>query len=360
MALAVLIPCSLSLRVDPPTVWRADRALPPLRPAVMRQTEESDSLSFRTRLREANVDPTLLADLSSLYNVWHPKGRSGGRGNRMDTDFRWGARPKFAASAATPASLPAESLPEVALIGRSNVGKSSLLNALMGQVGAARVSDKPGKTQQLAFFLVGAKKEEFYLVDMPGYGFALAGERDVARWQALCQHYLQKRKMLKLVVVLVDGRTGLKRSDLQMIEYLESCNVKYTIVHTKCDVAGTPKRLAQVIALSQSVTKSATRRLQKPFAYVSSRYGTGVAELRLRIIDTAHGRTPAAPEPKAARADAREGSRGGREKAEYSTWEGGGTLGGRGGGRGSQGGRGEGRGGRGARGARGRGGGRGR
>ena len=151
-----------------------------------------------------------------------------------------------------------------------------------------------------------------------------------------------------------------------MIEYLESCNVKYTIVHTKCDVAGAPKRLAQVIGLSQSMTKGATRRLQKPLAYVSSRYGTGVSELRLRIIDTAHGRTPAAPEPSPARADAREGgSGGGRGRPAYSTWEGGG---GRGGGRGSRGGRaalgrggrGEGRRGRGARGARGQGGGRGR
>ena len=156
----LLFASTLSLRVDPPTAWRAARALPPLRAAVMcQEKEEGDSQSFRARLREANVDPALLADLSSLYNVWHPKGRSGGRDQKRDTDFRWGARPKFIASAATPASLPDESLPEVALIGRSNVGKSSLLNALMGQVGAARVSDKPGKTQQLAFFLVGAKKE---------------------------------------------------------------------------------------------------------------------------------------------------------------------------------------------------------
>ena len=242
MALTVLL---FSCSLHSPTLWRA-RAPPPLRAAVVCQTEESESLSFRTRLREANVDRALLEDLSKLYSVWHPKGRSGGgRSGLPTTVFRWGARPKFVASAATPASLPEETIPEVALIGRSNVGKSSLLNSLMGLPGAARVSDKPGKTQQLAFFSVGVKKEvrrawtarlnatcdntqltrrsprrrwwwqEFYLVDMPGYGFALAGEKDVARWQALCQHYLQKRKTLKMVVVLVDGRTGLKRSDLQ-------------------------------------------------------------------------------------------------------------------------------------------------
>ena len=158
-AASLVLLSALSLRVDPPKVWRAARALPPLRAAVVCQAEESDSQSFRARLRDTNVDPALLADLSSLYKVWHPKGRSGGRQQKRDNDFRWGARPKFIASAATAASLPEETLPEVALIGRSNVGKSSLLNALMGQVGAARVSDKPGKTQQLAFFSVGAKKE---------------------------------------------------------------------------------------------------------------------------------------------------------------------------------------------------------
>ena len=210
----------------------------PVRGAIVCQADDGDALSFRTRLREANVDRALLAELSSLYSVWHARGRSGGRPRRHDDDYRWGARPKFVASAATPSSLPPETLPEVAFIGRSNVGKSSLLNALMGMPGAARVSDKPGKTQQLAFFQVGAKREEFFLVDMPGYGFALAGEKDVARWQALCQHYLQKRKVLQLVVVLVDGRTGLKRSDLQMLEFLEGCGCKYAVVHTKVAPAG--------------------------------------------------------------------------------------------------------------------------
>ena len=167
----------------------------------------------------------------------------------------------------------------------------------MGIPGAARVSDKPGKTQQLAFFSVGVKAEEFLLVDMPGYGFALAGEKDVERWQALCTHYLKRRGTLKLVVVLVDGRTGLKQSDLQMLSFLEGAGVKYSVVLTKVDVAGTPLRVAQVLALTQLMTRGASRRLQKPISYVTSRFGTGVPELRLRIADAAHNRTPRPPAP---------------------------------------------------------------
>ena len=280
--LGLLPSCGLT----PPrqVTWRAGAAV------CQEQQTDTDSISFRQRLKEAPIDRTLLAELSELYNIWHPRGRrSNGRSGRQLDEFRWGAKPQFLASAATPASLPPEGLPEVALIGRSNVGKSSLLNALMGTPGAARVSDKPGKTQQLAFFSVGVRADEFRLVDMPGYGFAMAGDRDVARWQELCTHYLQKRKSLKMVVVLVDGRTGLKQSDLQMLQFLEAAAVKYAVVLTKVDVAGTPERIAQVMAISQQSTRGASRRLQKPLGHVSSRFGTSAwSEWRLGGATAGH------------------------------------------------------------------------
>ena len=308
--LLLLSPLGLlpSCGISPPrrASWRAGAAV------CQEQQADVDSVSFRQRLKEAPVDKALLSELSELYRIWHPRGRSNGRSGIPQDEFRWGAKPKFLASAATPASLPPEGLPEVALIGRSNVGKSSLLNALMGTPGAARVSDKPGKTQQLAFFSVGVRAEEFLLVDMPGYGFAMAGDRDVARWQDLCTHYLQKRKSLKMVVVLADGRTGLKQSDLQMLQFLEAAAVKYAVVLTKVDVAGTPERIAQVMGVSQQATRGASRRLQKPLAHVSSRFGTGVPELRRRISDAAHGRAPPPPSPPAAMAAARGGGRTGR------------------------------------------------
>lgn len=351
MLLVLLSPLGLlpSCGKPPPrrATWRAGAAV------CQEQRTEVDSVSFRQRLKEVPIDRALLAELSGFYRVWHPRGRKGRSSGRPLDEFRWGAKPKFLASAATPASLPPEGLPEVALIGRSNVGKSSLLNALMGTPGAARVSDKPGKTQQLAFFSVGVRAEEFLLVDMPGYGFAMAGDRDVARWQDLCTHYLQKRKSLKMVVVLADGRTGLKHSDLQMLQFLEAAAVKYTVVLTKVDVAGTPERIAQVMGVSQQATRGASRRLQKPLAYVSSRFGTGVPELRRRISDAAHGRAPPPPPPPAGMAAARGGGRTGRGARGRGL----GATGQRGAGRGrgqASAARGAGRGGRGTRGARGR------
>ena len=133
------------------------------------------------------------------------------------------------------ASLPDPLLPEIAFIGRSNVGKSSLINALTGKNHLARVSAKPGKTQALNIFKLGTEDGNFRLVDMPGYGFAFAKDKAVQQWQGLSAEYFRTRKTLKLVLVLIDAKVGLKESDLQMIAFLESVKVKYTIVSTEPD-----------------------------------------------------------------------------------------------------------------------------
>ena len=204
--------------------------------------------SFRQRLREATLDRALLAEAERLADEMK---RNRGRRGRDREDGpgpigQFSARPRFVAAAATEASLPASTLPEVAFIGRSNVGKSSLLNKLTGTPGAARVSDKPGRTQQLIFFTVGDGPDAFSLVDMPGYGFALASEEAVSAWQQLSASYLRSRTNLKMVIVLVDARTGLKQTDVQMLQFLESARVNYTLALTKIDLAGPPKRIAQV------------------------------------------------------------------------------------------------------------------
>jgi len=182
--------------------------------------------SFRQRLKAVPVDSQLVAQAESVHNEW---GGAAGRARsaKRESHGGWGmghlgtayaVRPRFVAAASTEASIPPEDLPEVAVIGRSNVGKSSLLNVLTGASGLARVSDKPGRTTQLCWFDIGRRGNPdcFHLVDMPGYGFALASESSVEQWAQLSAAYLKKRTTLKMVLVLIDSRIGLKQTDVQV------------------------------------------------------------------------------------------------------------------------------------------------
>lgn len=140
----------------------------------------------------------------------------------------------FMAGAAHPEQLPPESLPEVAFIGRSNVGKSSLVNALTGRKTLARTSHTPGRTQQLNFFDLGG---HLYIVDMPGYGFAKVSKKQRAAWDELIFGYLKKRATIRCVFVLIDSRHGLKDSDRNIMEMLDDAAVAYRIILTKADKA---------------------------------------------------------------------------------------------------------------------------
>jgi GTP-binding protein len=139
---------------------------------------------------------------------------------------------EFIMGAASKDGLPKESLPEVAFVGRSNVGKSSLLNALVQNKGMARVSNTPGRTQQINFFRLDNK---LMLVDLPGYGFAKASKSDRAKWTRLMKYYLGDRRTLRRVFVLVDSRHGLKDSDEEMMDLLDDAAVPYQIILTKID-----------------------------------------------------------------------------------------------------------------------------
>jgi GTP-binding protein len=154
---------------------------------------------------------------------------------------------RFLAGAADPARFPKLGLPEIAFAGRSNVGKSSLLNRLIGRRGLARVSKTPGRTQQLNFFVID---ERLTFVDLPGYGFARVPVAVRTRWQRLVESYLGRRAHLRAVVVIIDLRRGLERDDVQLYEYLSAHRVPAILVATKSDKLGhgERKRRAQVLA----------------------------------------------------------------------------------------------------------------
>lgn len=141
---------------------------------------------------------------------------------------------RFVAGVATLDQLPELNLPEVAFIGRSNVGKSSLLNALVGRNSLARVSGTPGATKQLNFFNL---HEVVHLVDVPGYGYAKASKKDVKVWQGTLFDYLRGRRQLTRAFVLVDSRHGVKEADEDMLRRLDDAAVSYQFVLTKTDKA---------------------------------------------------------------------------------------------------------------------------
>ena len=170
---------------------------------------------------------------------------------------------------------------EVAFAGRSNVGKSSLINALTGRNALARTSHTPGRTQELIFF-EGPEKAGFRLVDMPGYGYASAPKSQVASWTALIHKFLQGRTSLARVYVLIDARHGLKEVDLEVLKTLDKSAVSYQVVLTKADQV----KRAELDATTAATTAALA---PHPAAFpdvltTSSRTGAGMPELRAAMV----------------------------------------------------------------------------
>ena len=179
--------------------------------------------------------------------------------------------------------LPSADRHEVAFAGRSNVGKSSLINALVGRRGLARTSNTPGRTQELNFF--EAPGVPFYLVDMPGYGFAEAPKAKVEAWTKLVRDYLRGRPTLLRVLLLIDARHGLKSADAVLMTLMDDAAVSYQAVLTKTDKI-TPSRLGHMLA--ELAGELATH----PAAHArmlatSARTGSGIDELRAEIAELA-------------------------------------------------------------------------
>ena len=190
----------------------------------------------------------------------------------------------FLKSAPSLQFLPDPEGPEIAFAGRSNVGKSSLLNALTNRNGLARTSNTPGRTQELNFFDIG-EPLQLRLVDMPGYGFAEAPKDMVKRWRHLMNDYLRGRRVLKRALVLVDSRHGLKDVDREMMRMLDDAAVSYHIVLTKADKV---KSAALGALYEATMVEAAKHPAAHPSIFTtSSETGSGIAELRTAIVEAA-------------------------------------------------------------------------
>lgn len=187
----------------------------------------------------------------------------------------------FLKSAPTLEFIPEADLPEVAFAGRSNVGKSTLLNALTNRKGLARASNTPGRTQELNFFEVG-DPPQFRLVDMPGYGFAKAPPQVAKRWRHLINDFLRGRPTLKRTLLLIDARRGLKDIDRELMDMLDEAAVSYRIVLTKSDKLK-DKALADTAATLAEQAKGHAA-AHPEILTTSSETGLGVDELRKAVI----------------------------------------------------------------------------
>jgi len=194
----------------------------------------------------------------------------------------------FLLSAPSLKFLPDPAVPEVAFAGRSNVGKSSLLNAITGRKSLARTSVTPGRTQELNFFDVGGVEGElpdFRLVDMPGYGFAKAPPKVVENWRRLVRDFLRGRVVLKRTLLLIDSRHGIKPPDAEMMQMLDEAAVGYRIILTKAD-----KVKASELADTHAKVLAEARKHSAAFpqvAITSSETGLGVAEIRAAVLSDA-------------------------------------------------------------------------
>jgi len=179
--------------------------------------------------------------------------------------------------------LPDPTVPEIAFAGRSNVGKSSLINAVTNRSKLARASNTPGRTQELNYFDVGRDPLVFRLVDMPGYGFAEAPKDMVKRWRFLINDYLRGRQVLKRALVLVDARHGLKDVDRDVMKMLDDAAVSYHLVLTKADKVKPTELEKTIDAIRLEAAKHpAAHPLILP---TSSETGNGIAELRTAILE---------------------------------------------------------------------------
>jgi GTP-binding protein len=210
------------------------------------------------------------------------------RGRRL-----FAASCRFLGGAASLRQIPVSDLPEVAFAGRSNVGKSSLINALTGRKMLARTSNTPGRTQQINFFDLGGR---LILADLPGYGYAAAPKATVERWTHLVEAYLRGRARLRRALLLIDARHGILAADHQVMALLDRAAVSYQVVLTKGDKVA-PSRLAELA--TQVEAALAVHAAAHPYVLATSATkNLGIAELRAVLAELVEPSAAAPPSPR--------------------------------------------------------------
>ncbi len=173
--------------------------------------------------------------------------------------------------------LPRDGLPELAIAGRSNVGKSSLINCLLNRKNLARTSSTPGKTRQLNYFRINNR---FYFVDLPGYGFARVSKKEAAQWRRLIESYVERSPNLRGVLAIIDSRIGPTDLDLQLLEWLKALKVRVLVVSTKADKLSRGALLRQIQKFQQQLGPF----LSAPLLAFSAATGSGKREVWREIV----------------------------------------------------------------------------
>ena len=181
---------------------------------------------------------------------------------------------EFVISAVSKDDFPHEGIPEIVFAGRSNVGKSSLINRLAGNEKLARTSSTPGKTQSINFYRVNGS---FFFVDLPGYGYAKAGKAAVQQWKRVIDQYLRKRSVIVLAIQIVDSRMPPTDSDLQLSSWLQKLEIPYMLVAAKADKLSNNQQNAQLRVISSSFGG-------QPVVMSSAKTGTGCREIWKRVL----------------------------------------------------------------------------